>query len=119
MCESAVCRNGQSFFNTHPNFDANEFKKIMLTRLLQLAGKGYHYPVPVDDAQRAIRLVRADAAKWNIDPAKIGVMGFSAGGHLASTVGTHFDPGKKDAADKIDGNSSRPDFLILCYPVIS
>jgi acetyl esterase/lipase len=83
------------------------------------AGKGYHYPAPVDDAQRAIRYVRSNAATWNIDPAKIGIMGFSAGGHLASTAGTHFDGGKPDADDKIDHASSRPDFLILCYPVIS
>ncbi len=83
------------------------------------AGKGYQYPAPLDDAQRAIRYVRTHAADWKIDPAKIGIMGFSAGGHLASTTGTHFDTGKPDADDPIDRASSRPDFLILCYPVVS
>ncbi len=67
----------------------------------------------------AIRYVRSHAAEWKVDPAKIGMMGFSAGGHLASTTGTHFDRGKQDASDEIDRASSRPDFLILCYPVIS
>ena len=80
---------------------------------------GHQHPVPMLDGQRAIRTVRARASEWNIDPAKIGVMGFSAGGHLASTLATHFDGGQPDAADAIDRVSSRPDFLILCYPVIS
>jgi acetyl esterase/lipase len=71
------------------------------------------------DGQRAIRTVRARAGEWGIDPQQIGVMGFSAGGHLTSTLGTHFDAGDSKAADAIDRVSSRPDFLILCYPVIS
>jgi len=74
---------------------------------------------PLLDAQRAIRLTRAHAADWGIDPAKVGIMGFSAGGHLAATAGTHFDGGDKAAADPVDRFSSRPDFLILVYPVIS
>jgi acetyl esterase/lipase len=82
------------------------------------AGKGYHYPAPLEDAQRAIRLVRAGAATWKINPARIGMMGFSAGGHLASTVGTHFDAGNRQAEDAVDRASCRPDFLVLCYPVI-
>lgn len=80
---------------------------------------GHQHPVPMLDGQRAIRTARARAAEWNIDPARIGVMGFSAGGHLASTLGTHFDRGQANATDAIDRASSRPDFLILCYPVIS
>jgi acetyl esterase/lipase len=80
---------------------------------------GHHHPVPMMDGQRAIRTVRARAAEWNIDPAKIGVMGFSAGGHLASTLATHFDNGQSKAEDAAGRTSSRPDFLILCYPVIS
>jgi acetyl esterase/lipase len=80
---------------------------------------GHQHPVPMMDGQRAIRTVRARAAEWNIDPTRIGVMGFSAGGHLASTLATHFDDGQSDAGDAIDRASSRPDFLILCYPVIS
>ncbi|HEX3725393.1 MAG TPA: alpha/beta hydrolase [Pirellulales bacterium] len=82
-------------------------------------GSGYQHPAPLDDAQRAIRTVRARAAEWHLDPSRIGIMGFSAGGHLSSSVGTHFDAGKSAAADPIDRASCRPDFLILCYPVIS
>jgi acetyl esterase/lipase len=83
------------------------------------AGRGYHEPAPLDDVQRAIRSVRSRAAEWKIDPKKIGVMGFSAGGHLASTAGTHFDAGRKEAGDPIDQQSSRPDFMILVYPVVT
>ena len=82
-------------------------------------GKGYGHPAPLQDAQRAIRTVRARAADWKIDPAKIGIMGFSAGGHLASTAGTHFDKGNPEAKDPIERVSCRPDFLILCYAVIA
>lgn len=74
---------------------------------------------PLLDAQRAIRLTRAHAAEWGIDPAKVGIMGFSAGGHLASTAGTRFDAGTPEAADPVDRLSCRPDFMILVYPVIS
>lgn len=74
---------------------------------------------PLMDAKRAIRLARANATKWAINKNKIGIMGFSAGGHLASTLGTHFDEGDANAADTIDRISSRPDFMVLCYPVIS
>ncbi len=74
---------------------------------------------PLMDAQRAIRLVRANAARWNIKRDKVGIMGFSAGGHLASTAGTHFDNGNPNSKDSIDKLSSRPDFLVLMYPVIS
>jgi acetyl esterase/lipase len=81
--------------------------------------KPYRHPVPLNDVSRAIRHVRAHAKEWSIAPNRIGVMGFSAGGHLASTVSTHFDAGKPDAADPIERQSSRPDFSILCYPVIS
>jgi acetyl esterase/lipase len=77
------------------------------------------HKAPLMDAQRALRLVRFNASKWNIDPMKIGIMGFSAGGHLASTLGTHFDYGNKSAADSVERQSCRPDFMILIYPVIS
>lgn len=83
------------------------------------SGKGYGHPVPLMDAQRAIRTARGQAEQWNLDPNKIGIIGFSAGGHLASTVSTHFDSGTADAQDPIARVSSRPDFAILCYPVIS
>ena len=77
------------------------------------------HPAMLQDAARAIRTVRANAAAWNLDPKRIGVLGFSAGGHLASTIGTHFDPGDPNAADPIEKVSSRPDRMILVYPVIS
>jgi acetyl esterase/lipase len=80
---------------------------------------GYHHPVELNDAQRAIRYVRSNAKDWKIDPNRIGILGFSAGGHLASTAGTHFDKGKADSADPIDRVSCRPDFMVLCYAVIS
>jgi len=82
-------------------------------------GRGYGHPAPLQDAQRAIRTVRARAAQWNVNPTRIGIIGFSAGGHLASTAGTHFDKGDPQAADIIERASSRPDFMILCYPVIA
>ena len=82
-------------------------------------GTGHMHPIPMQDGQRTVRTVRSRATEWNIDPDRIGAMGFSAGGHLASTLGTHFDAGDTAAADPIDRVSSRPDFLILCYPVIT
>jgi len=77
------------------------------------------HKVPLMDAQRAMRVIRYNAEKWNIDTEKIGIMGFSAGGHMASTLGTHFDYGNKDSKDSIERKSCRPDFMILMYPVIS
>jgi len=80
--------------------------------------RGYGHPAPLQDAQRAIRTVRARAEEFDVAPNRIGIMGFSAGGHLASTAGTHFDPGDAEAVDPIERVSCRPDFMILCYPVI-
>ncbi len=74
---------------------------------------------PLMDAQRAMRLVRSNADKWNVDPGKIGIMGFSAGGHLASTLSTHYDAGDPASSDPVEKESCRPDFSILMYPVIS
>ncbi|HMD86564.1 MAG TPA: alpha/beta hydrolase [Terriglobia bacterium] len=82
-------------------------------------GPRYHHPIELGDAQRAIRLVRTRAADYGLKPDHIGMMGFSAGGHLTSTAETHFDSGNASAADPIDRASSRPDFAILGYPVIS
>ena len=82
-------------------------------------GPKYHHPIELGDAQRAIRLVRARAQEFGVASDRIGIMGFSAGGHLAATAGTHFDAGKAAATDVIDRASCRPDFLILAYPVIS
>jgi acetyl esterase/lipase len=82
-------------------------------------GKGYGHPAPMQDAQRAIRMVRSRAKEFQLDANRIGVIGFSAGGHLASTVATHFDSGNSQDTDPIQQVSSRPDFAILCYPVIA
>ena len=82
-------------------------------------GPRYHYPAPLLDAQRAIRYVRAHAADDGLDPDHIGIWGFSAGGHLASTAGTHFDGGNPNAQHAIERVGSRPDFMVLAYPVIS
>ncbi len=82
-------------------------------------GPKYHHPVMIEDAQRAIRTVRARAGEWGLDPRRVAILGFSAGGHLASTAATHFDAGKPDADDPIERQSSRPDRAILVYPVIA
>jgi acetyl esterase/lipase len=85
----------------------------------RLGPAGYRHPIMLGDAARAIRTVRGRAQEWRIDPRRIGIMGSSAGGHLASTLLTHFDAGKADAADSIERQSSRPDAGILCYAVIT
>jgi acetyl esterase/lipase len=82
-------------------------------------GPNYHHPTMLGDAQRAVRIARTRAAEWGVDPNRLGVIGFSAGGHLASTTGTHFDAGVASSGDAIERASSRPDFLILLYPVIT
>lgn len=82
-------------------------------------GRRYQHPIPLTDVQRAIRWVRHHAAEEGLSPRRIGVMGFSAGGHLASTAATHFDAGDAQAADPIERLSCRPDFAVLGYPVIS
>ena len=83
----------------------------------RLPAGNYHRPML--DAQRAIRVVRSHAAEWKIDPRRIGIVGFSAGGHLASTAGTHFDAGNDKSADPVERLSCRPDFMVLVYPVIT
>lgn len=82
-------------------------------------GPRYHHPAPLQDVSRAIRTVRAMAADLQVSPHRVGVMGFSAGGHLASTVSTHYDAGDPSSQDPVERQSSRPDFTILGYPVIS
>jgi acetyl esterase/lipase len=79
----------------------------------------FSHPIPLVDAQRAIRKVRYHASDWKIDANRVGILGFSAGGHLVSTAGTHFDLGNKLAEDHIERISSRPDLMVLCYPVIT
>jgi acetyl esterase/lipase len=79
----------------------------------------YGHPAPLQDAQRAIRIVRSRAKEWGLDPNRIGILGFSAGGHLASSAATHFNESFYDLKDDIDKASCRPDFAVLIYPVIS
>lgn len=79
----------------------------------------YKHPYPMLDAQRAIQYVRHHASQWRIDPNRIGILGFSAGGHLASTAGTHWREENADSQDPVATTSSRPDALVLCYPVIT
>ncbi|HWW83861.1 MAG TPA: alpha/beta hydrolase [Vicinamibacterales bacterium] len=81
-------------------------------------GPRYHFPIELTDVQRAIRLVRARAGEWRVDPNRVGIVGFSAGGHLAMMASTHLDRGH-DASDPIDRPSSVPDFAVLGYPVIT
>jgi acetyl esterase/lipase len=85
----------------------------------RLGTNGYRHPAMLQDAARAVRTVRARAGEWQVDPTRIGIMGSSAGGHLASTLLTHFDAGQPGASDPIQRESSRPDLGILCYPVIN
>jgi acetyl esterase/lipase len=85
----------------------------------RLGSSGYRHPRMLQDAARALRTVRFHAADWKLDPKRIGIIGSSAGGHLASTLLTHFDAGRPDAADPIERVSCRPDLGVLCYPVIT
>jgi len=85
----------------------------------RLGSGGYRHPIMLQDAARAVRIVRARAGEWHVDPKQIGIMGSSAGGHLASTLLTHYDAGDTNSPDVIERQSSRPDFGILCYAVIT
>lgn len=79
----------------------------------------HRHPAPLDDGRRAVRYLRAHAQKFSVDPARIGMLGFSAGGHLTASVGVHWDLGRPTDPDPVERFSSRPDCLVLCYPVIS
>ncbi len=83
------------------------------------SGAGYGHPAPLQDAQRAVRTVRSRAAEWGVKPDRIGILGFSAGGHLTSTAVTHFNDNVYEPRDDIDKASARPDFGVMIYPVIS
>jgi acetyl esterase/lipase len=100
---------------------ANWFNAMGVTAfvLKYRLGPRYHHPIELGDAQRAIRLVRSRAKEFEVSPDRIGMIGFSAGGHLASTAATHFDSGNPGAPDSVEHASSRPDFVILGYPVIT
>lgn len=122
-CAVVVCPGGgySHLAMAHEGYDvANWLKEHGIAAyVLKYRVKPYQQPAAMLDGQRAMRLVRSRAAEWKIDPARIGVLGFSAGGHLASTLGTHFDDGQANAPDPIDRASARPDFMVLLYPVIS
>jgi acetyl esterase/lipase len=92
---------------------------VLKYRIVTKGRPGPLHPAPMLDVQRAIRTIRTRASEWGVDPKKVGVWGFSAGGHLASIAATHFESGNAAASDPIDHVSSRPDFAILSYPVIS
>ena len=109
----ALNHEGRQFANFFNGMNVTAF--VLKYRL----GPRYHHPVELGDVQRAVRWVRAHSEEYGFRPDRVGLMGFSAGGHLASTAGTHFDDGKLDATDPIDRLSCRPDFLILAYPVIT
>jgi acetyl esterase/lipase len=85
----------------------------------RLSTHGYRHPAPLLDVQRAMRVVRSRAREWNLNAAKVGVLGFSAGGHLTATLATHFDAGNPQAADPIDRMGCRPDYAVPIYAVIS
>lgn len=97
----------------------NELGVTAFVLKYRLGSAGYRHPAMLLDVQRAIRTVRAHAADWGLDGKRIGVMGSSAGGHLASTVLTHYDAGNASAADPVERASCRPDLGILCYAVIT
>jgi acetyl esterase/lipase len=109
----ATDKEGTQFAQWFNSFGVSAF--VLKYRL----GPKYHHPIELGDAQRAIRMVRARADEFRVQSDRIGIMGFSAGGHLASTAGTHLQPVNTVPGDPIDRASSRPDFLVLGYPVIS
>jgi acetyl esterase/lipase len=124
MSAMIICPGG-SYVNLAMNHEGRQVANFLNSQgviafvLKYRLGPKYHHPIELGDVQRAIRTLRAHSADWHIAPDKIGIMGFSAGGHLAMSASTHFDAGQASAADPIDRVSSRPDFAVLGYPVIS
>lgn len=118
-----ICPGGAYSFLSMKN-EGELFAKWLTARgitavILKYRMPNQHDRIPFTDASRAIRWMRSRAEELEINPGKIGIAGFSAGGHLASTVATHFDTGKENATDRLERFSSRPDFALLFYPVIS
>ena len=114
---------GYEHLSTHEGEDyalwLNQHGVTCFVLKYRLGTSGYRHPAMLQDATRAVRLVRARAGDWKIDPKRVGIMGSSAGGHLAATLLTHFDSGNATADDLIERQSSRPDIGILCYAVIT
>ncbi|WP_315707456.1 pectin acetylesterase PaeX [Brenneria uluponensis] len=102
-----------------PFFNQQGYTLFVMTYRMPGEGHKEGADAPLADAQRAIRSLRANAGKWHINPQQIGIMGFSAGGHVAASLGTRFDQAVYPAQDAIDKLSARPDFMVLMYPVIS
>lgn len=127
--QAVVICPGGGYAGLAYDWEGVEIAKLLNTKGIAAAVLKYRLPLsksnitpylsPLLDAKRAVRLVRANASKWNIQKNNVGIMGFSAGGHLASTLLTHFDEGDRSSADSIETQSSRPDFGVLVYPVIS
>lgn len=118
-----ICPGG-GYIREAMNHEGHDFARFLQQRGVAGIVLKYRLPyghpdIPLQDAQHAIRTVRANAQKWGIDPNKVGIAGFSAGGHLASTAETHFDNGNPNAKDQVERESCRPDFAILGYPVVS
>jgi len=119
-----VCPGG-SYVNLASNHEGRQVANFLNSLgiaafvLKYRLGPRYHHPVELGDAQRAIRTLRSHASEWRLDASRIGIMGFSAGGHLAMTASTWSDAGNPGAPDVVDRASSRPDFAVLGYPVIS
>gem|GEM_PF-584848 len=108
---ASTCETFREFFQTRPvKFFSLKYR---------LPSHGYRHPAPLQDAQRAVRTIRANAKKWNIDPARLLVVAFSSGGHVATTLATHCDPGNTDAKDPVERFSCRPDFMALFSPLVS
>jgi len=127
--KSVIIFPGGGYGNLGINYEGTDFAKWLNTRGITAFVLKYRLPnsktiikphlAPLQDAQRAIRIIRHNAEKWNINKNKIGLLGFSAGGHLASTLGTHFNYNSYKKRDEADTLSARPDFMALIYPVIS
>lgn len=119
-----VCPGG-SYLGLASTYEGSEvaewFNRLGISAfvLKYRVGPRYHHPVELGDAQRAIRYLRAHATDYAISENRIGIMGFSAGGHLAATAATHFDPGLDTSDDPVNRKSSRPDFVVLAYPVVT
>ena len=118
-----ICPGGgyQMLAMDHEGFEMAEWlnKRGVAGIVLKYRMPNGHHAIPSSDARRAMRMVRMNAEKWGINPSKIGIAGSSAGGHLAATVGTRFDAGNANAPELVERMSSRPDFMLLLYPVIT
>jgi acetyl esterase/lipase len=117
-----VCPGG-GYSNLMEDYEGHDIARWVnrfgITGIVLKYRVGIQHPAPLLDAQRAMRIVRVGAAEWGISPNRIGVIGFSAGGHLAAMLGTHFDDGSPSASDPIERAGCRPDWMVLVYPVIT